>query len=425
MKYSSVNKPLVCMQTQSTCYKNTSIMTVRGVLWHSTGANNPNLKRYVQPSYNAKDKEQMLKILGKNTNKNDWNHIDTDSGVNAWIGLLANDTVTSIQTMPWNYRPWGCGSGSKGSCNNGWIQFEICESSLSDKNYFNKIYKEACELTAYLCDLYNLDPKGTVAINGIKVPVILCHADSYDLKMGSNHGDVLHWFKKHGKTMDDVRNDVATLMNKNNKNENTIEIIKPKIQYYVRKDWDNKNSQIGAYADLNSAKQACDKAGKGYEVYNLDGIAVYPIINQPKEEKEETIKYKIGEAVKLVSGAKYISGIAIPNWLLKTTVYVREIRKNGDIVFSTQKSGAITGVANQKYFINKNGTSVADKSFKSYIVCINTDVLNVRSGPSTSYKITTKVKKHELYTIIDEKNGWGKLKSGAGWISLTYVKKVR
>jgi hypothetical protein len=41
----------------------------------------------------------------------------------------------------------------------------------------------------------------------------LCHQDSYKLKLGSNHSDVYPWFKKHGKTMDDVRNDVATLMN--------------------------------------------------------------------------------------------------------------------------------------------------------------------------------------------------------------------
>ena len=47
MKYSESNKPLVCMMTQSTCYKGTSKMAVKGVLWHSTGANNPNLKRYV------------------------------------------------------------------------------------------------------------------------------------------------------------------------------------------------------------------------------------------------------------------------------------------------------------------------------------------------------------------------------------------
>jgi hypothetical protein len=75
MKYSDTNKPLVCMMTDSTCYKGTSKMNIKGVLWHSTGANNPTLKRYVQPSDNASDKAEMLKLLGTNTNKNDWNHI--------------------------------------------------------------------------------------------------------------------------------------------------------------------------------------------------------------------------------------------------------------------------------------------------------------------------------------------------------------
>jgi hypothetical protein len=60
--------------------------------------------------------------------------------------------------------------------------------------------------------MYNLDPKGTVQHNGVTVPVILDHKTSCDLKLGGNHGDVQHWFKKHGKTLDDVRNDVAKLM---------------------------------------------------------------------------------------------------------------------------------------------------------------------------------------------------------------------
>jgi hypothetical protein len=47
MKYSSKNPPLVCMMTQSTCYKGTKEMTVKGVLWHSTGCNNKTVKRYV------------------------------------------------------------------------------------------------------------------------------------------------------------------------------------------------------------------------------------------------------------------------------------------------------------------------------------------------------------------------------------------
>ena len=57
MKYSEKNKPMVCMMTQSTCYKVTKKMDVKGVLWHSTGANNPTLKRYVQPDDNAADRD--------------------------------------------------------------------------------------------------------------------------------------------------------------------------------------------------------------------------------------------------------------------------------------------------------------------------------------------------------------------------------
>jgi peptidoglycan hydrolase-like protein with peptidoglycan-binding domain len=63
--------------------------------------------------------------------------------------------------------------------------------------------------------LYNLNPKGTVSKNGINVPVILCHQDSYKLGLGSNHSDVYHWFNRYGKSMDTVRNDVANLMGGN------------------------------------------------------------------------------------------------------------------------------------------------------------------------------------------------------------------
>ena len=212
MKYNNSNKPMVCMMTQSTCYRGTGTMSIKGILWHSTGANNPELRRYVQPDDNASNKSELLTKIGKNQYGNDWNHVSVEAGLNAWIGKLANGTVTTIQTMPWNYRPWGCGAGSRGSCNNGWIQFEICEDNLSDGNYFMQAYKEACELTAYLCKMYNLNPKGTVSFNGVNVPVILCHKDSSNLGLGSDHSDVYHWFNKYGKTMDNVRADVAALM---------------------------------------------------------------------------------------------------------------------------------------------------------------------------------------------------------------------
>ena len=217
------------MQTQSTCYKGTRKMTVKGILWHDTGANNKTLKRYIQPSdvrpaEDTYSKEEWLKILGTNTNKNDWNHTEHQAGLNCWIGTLADGMVTTIQTMPWDHRPWGCGSGSKGTCNDGWIQFEVCQDGKNDKNYFDETYKEACEITAYLCKLYGINPKGTVTHNGVTVPTILCHQDSYKLKLGSNHSDMYDWFNLYGKTMDDVRNDVAALINGSSDNGGQKEV---------------------------------------------------------------------------------------------------------------------------------------------------------------------------------------------------------
>lgn len=61
---------------------------------------------------------------------------------------------------------------------------------------------------------------------------------------------------------------------------------------------------------------------------------------------------------------------------------------------------------------------------KIYKVKILVPMLNVRSGPGTNYRITRVVRKNEVYTIVDEKNGWGQLRSGAGWINLKYSTRV-
>ncbi|WP_195949542.1 N-acetylmuramoyl-L-alanine amidase [Clostridium saudiense] len=77
------------------------------------------------------------------------------------------------------------------------------------------------------------------------------------------------------------------------------------------------------------------------------------------------------------------------------------------------------------------GTNTFDKLYEliasknsSYKVKITASVLNVRKGAGTNYSIATTVKKNEVYTIVEEKNGWGRLKSGAGWISLSYTIRI-
>lgn len=59
--------------------------------------------------------------------------------------------------------------------------------------------------------------------------------------------------------------------------------------------------------------------------------------------------------------------------------------------------------------------------FKVKITC---HALNIRSGPGTNYRINGVIRDRGVYTIVDKKGSWGKLKSGAGWISLNYVKKL-
>lgn len=71
----------------------------------------------------------------------------------------------------------------------------------------------------------------------------------------------------------------------------------------------------------------------------------------------------------------------------------------------------------------KDSKLVVEK-FESYLVKVTAKELNIRSGPSTSYKVVGSIKDQGAYTIIEESNGWGKLKSKLGWISLKYTKKI-
>lgn len=76
------------------------------------------------------------------------------------------------------------------------------------------------------------------------------------------------------------------------------------------------------------------------------------------------------------------------------------------------------------YVFDANGKAVYPTVFQSYKVKVTTDALNIRSGPGTQYKINGCIEDFGVYTIIEESNGFGKLKSGAGWICLDYCKKV-
>lgn len=180
------------IMTENACYKAGRKITVKGVMVHSTGANNPWLKRYVGPDDGK---------LGKNQYNNHWNQpMDREVCVHAFIGKLKDGSIATYQCLPWNHRGWHAG----GSANNTHIGFEICEDGLTDASYFNAVYKEAVEFVAYLCKEYNLDP--------MKDGVVIGHYEGYKRGVASNHGDPKNWFPKHGKSMDSFRADVKALL---------------------------------------------------------------------------------------------------------------------------------------------------------------------------------------------------------------------
>jgi hypothetical protein len=177
--------------TNNACYKAGKTVTPKGIMVHSTGANNPNLKRYVGPDDG---------LLGKNQYNNHWNQDKPDGRqvcVHGFIGKLVDGNIATYQTLPWNHRGWHAG----GSANDTHIGFEICEDGLTDASYFSAVYKEAVELCAYLCKQYGLTEKN-----------IICHSEGAKIGIASNHSDVMHWFPKHGKSMDTFRTEVGKLL---------------------------------------------------------------------------------------------------------------------------------------------------------------------------------------------------------------------
>ena len=201
-------KKLQCILYNNDCYSNDTMMKPRRIVVHSTGANNPALKRYVQPTAHqvtgmgGRTREEMLTLLGKNIYGNDWNHSGLTVCVHAFIGKLADGTVATVQTLPWNIPAWGVGKGKHGSYNWSAVQFEICEDNLKSKDYFKKTYNEAVEFCAMICEKYDIPVKNIVS-----------HKEAHDLGYGSNHGDPHHWWSKFGYTMDDFRKAVEEKLN--------------------------------------------------------------------------------------------------------------------------------------------------------------------------------------------------------------------
>lgn len=132
--------------------------------------------------------------------------------------------------------------------------------------------------------------------------------------------------------------------------------------------------------------------------------------------KDKTLNYKPAPDEMILTVHRWFANKSCPgDWMYQ---------RMGNLAEAVTKR--LQGVTIQPDPVQNAGTP--PEKFKAYKVKITAKELNVRKGPGTAYKVSTTVKAGQVYTIVDEaQNGssvWGKLKSGAGWISLNYTKKT-
>jgi N-acetylmuramoyl-L-alanine amidase len=319
------------MATESPCYKAARPMTPTGGVLHSTGANNPYLKRYVEPDDGN---------LGVNQYHNGVNRADHKVIAHAYIGKDKNGIVRCYQVLPFNIACWSAGAipydkngnklASSSSKNfhhygpsynydpQGRIQVEVCEDGLKDEKYFNEAFDCAAEFHAYICKELNLS-----------VDSICSHKVAHAKGYASNHGDPENWMSKFGKDMDWFRDKVRALME--DEKEDVDEKTTSDKLYRV---------QVGAFSNRKYAESMVKDL-------KIDGYNAF-IVEEDVEPTPQPKTLSVGDRVRIQDNAP-IWGTNKPfePFVYDMDVYIMQI--DGDrIVFSVNAKDT-TGAVDRMY----------------------------------------------------------------------------
>ena len=157
-----------------------------------------------------------------------------------------------------------------------------------------------------------------------------------------------------------------------------------------------------------------------------------------KEQKDAVITV-YGELCKKFKITPSISTIRCHAWFTSGGTYLGDYNKSKSA--KTCPGTNFMGFGNSKAAIRDNfipliqnyisGKTTTTTTVKDPVACgvyrvkSPDGVLNIRKGPGASYDKVGQVKNGEAYTIIKINGSWGYLKSGAGWINLSYTEKVK
>lgn len=284
-----------------------------------------------------------------------WN-VPKPNGISVCVHAFADDKRV-VNTLPYDMRCWGCGSGPNGSGNDTYIQIEMIDPS---EVYFvkgwqyrtkdpDKTKRQILKTVENVCQWVVVRLK-ELGIHEINKTTVTSHYEAHSLGIASGHGDPQGFLSLAGLTMDDVRTRCRELMNKEeDANGGAINCLED--LYMIRV----KETPVHIYK--NEKLEAI--------VGEIDSKGSYTIIKENSETGAGLLKSKLG-------------------WIKLEDV---EIVKD------------------------------------TYLVKVDA-VLNIRSGPGVEYKKVGVIKDFGTYTIVEQRGNWGKLKSGIGWICLSYTLKV-
>ena len=429
--------------TESGCYKAGKHITVKGLMIHSVGCPQP-----------------KADVFMKN-----WNRADA----NACVHAIVEPDGDVYQLLPWDFRGWHCGGGA----NNTHIGVEMTEPATirytggsnwtetgdgeNTKNHVLATYKYAVELFAYLCSQYNLDP--------LADGVVISHSEGCRRGIASNHGDVEHLWSKFGLTMAQFRKDIKTVMEGGTAADSLTAIMgKPAVtadqmKAYLKKKnpavpqsvldmiplYLSEGEAEGVRGDIAFA-QSCLETGN----FTFSGSAVTLSQNN---------FCGLGVTQRGKTGLSFESpqlGIRAQVQHLKayaSTDKLRNERIDPRFRYVTRGCAPYAEWLGQKENPQGKGWAAGEKYGEKilsilkavmdegkvqfmesltlsapYMVRVSIPDLNIRRGPGTSYPKTGKFTGVGVFTVVEEKDGWGLLKAYQekrdGWISLAFTTRM-
>lgn len=441
--------------TKNPCYTAGRKITVKGLMLHSVGCSQPKASVFI----------------------NSWNSASYN---NACVhGFIDGNDGTVYQTLPWNHRGWHAG----GNANNTHIGVEMCEpacikytggssftcsDTATARAVVKRTYEAAVELFAMLCKEYGLNP----------LTDIISHREGHAQGVASNHGDPEHLWNglKMGYTMDTFRQAVKAKMSGTPapapsvpetsgtqatafKNLSEADVIAKVGPLFTA---DQKKSGILASVSLaqfilesgygkrelaqnanNCFGMKKSLSGNTWSGSSWDGKSIYTKKTQEEENgkmititadfrKYGCVEDSITDHSAYLLGAKNGSAFRY-NGLKGCTDYkkaVQIIKDGGYATSSTYVSNLCSII--ERWNLTKYDATVSAAPADScpFLVRVSINDLNIRKGAGTNYARTGKYTGKGVFTIVEVKSGtgsakgWGRLKSGAGWIALDYAARI-